>query len=117
MRFRDLLLCQLAIASQFCDANTKGRETLGKRVNLFLNKSLHGRHVDNLKGVLVNETSGLVAELGDRSKNGQGGTVGLRTKLISGTRQWNVTLTFPAPVGAQINIGSLVPQAIGNTLL
>ena len=80
-------------------------------VDLLLHQCLHGRNVDDLERVPVNVAGFGVTELRDRSKDSKGSTVGLSSAQAL-VRIYS-RHTFPAPVGAQMSIGSFEPNAIG----
>jgi hypothetical protein len=93
LRFRDLLLRQLRITSQFSDFDAEVLESVRECVDLLLDKSLHGRNVDDLKSVPVNVASVGITELRDGSEDGESGTIGLSSQLVPKEKE-TVSLPF-----------------------
>ncbi|KJR89206.1 uncharacterized protein SPSK_05806 [Sporothrix schenckii 1099-18] len=73
----DLLLGELAVASQLADADAKGLEPLAKVADLLLDEGLERRNVDNLERVEVDLARLRVAVVVDGAQDGQHGHVGL----------------------------------------
>jgi hypothetical protein len=84
-----LLLGELRVSGELGNADVECGETLAESGDLLLDKSLHGRDVDDFEGVAVDIAGGGVSILADGPEDGKCGAVGL--ELVSEKSQHRIT--------------------------